>query len=161
MLRSLLLLMVSALAAACAAGPTPLPIPDPEEVVEDVLPLAWLEGCWITEDGSYREVWQRGGKNLLFGFATMSQDGEVVFFEQTRIELETPAFYAYPAGVGPSPFPMVSMSEGEVVFLNPAHDYPQRIRYARESDALVAVISLADETRQNSWHFAHCSESTF
>ena len=153
MIRTANVLVFASLLTACVAALEPdiaAPVPQPPE-------LGWMEGCWITEDGSYREVWQRGGEDLLFGYATLRHDGEVVFFEQTRIETDTPAFYAYPAGVGPSPFPMISMSESEAVFLNATHDYPQRIRYAREGTALVATISLADGSRASNWAFQPCS----
>lgn len=154
MLRSGIILATVTLITACAVSPEPV------HKAPDVEPPAfsWLEGCWITEDGSYREVWQRGGSGLLFGFATMSQDGEVVFFEQTRIELDDPALYAYPAGNGPSPFPLESSGDSEAVFANSEHDYPQRIHYAREGPGLVATISLADGSRPNHWTFEPCGD---
>ena len=44
-------------------------------------------------------------------------------------------------------FVLVSQTAHEVVFANPAHDYPQRVRYWREGDLLKAEIALADGLR--------------
>ena len=152
MFRAIALAVFACLLSACSESlepARPVPVAEPPA-------FSWLEGCWMTQDGAYREVWQRGGSDLLFGFATMSHEGEVVFFEQMRIEADTPAFYAYPAGKGPSPFPLESSGSTEAVFANPNHDYPQRIRYAREGSGLVATISLADGSRPNRWAFTPC-----
>jgi hypothetical protein len=44
-------------------------------------------------------------------------------------------------GAKPTVFRMITGSDGEVVFENPEHDFPQRIIYRRESaDALFARI---------------------
>ena len=40
-----------------------------------------------------------------------------------------------------------------IEFTNPAHDYPQRIRYWREGDKLIAEIALIDGKRAVSWTY--------
>ncbi len=44
--------------------------------------------------------------------------------------------------------------EGDsVTFVNPANDYPQRIRYWREGEKLKAEISLEDGSNAMDWTF--------
>lgn len=122
-------------------------------------PLSWLEGCWETQNGT-RERWQGEGPDILFGSSVTFQDEDIVFFEQTRIELKGDAyvFSAYPRGIGPSDFAEQTRGETMISFANREHDYPQKITYQRLSDGrLEAVISLMDGTMPNSWRFAACS----
>ena len=49
-----------------------------------------------------------------------------------------------PGGGPPIEFPLVAQGERSIEFANPAHDFPQRIRYWREGDRLHAEISLLD-----------------
>ena len=44
------------------------------------------------------------------------------------------SFWASPNGAPRVQFPLLSQGPREVVFANPAHDYPQRIRYWREGE---------------------------
>lgn len=148
-------LIATVLASACMGAPIEA---EPDGKDPSDAPLTWLEGCWVTEDGSYREVWQRGGEELLFGFATMREDGETVFFEQMRIELDEPALYAYPRGIGPTRFAMRSVDEQAIEFTNPENSFPQIIIYRREGGMLMALISGPRANQGNVWHFAPCQE---
>lgn len=47
----------------------------------------------------------------------------------------------------------VAQKEGEIVFADPAHDYPQRIRYWRDGAMLRAEISKMDGSRVNRWAY--------
>ena len=154
MIRVVFLLVAVISITACAANPEPVR----EAPVEDLPAFSWLEGCWITEDGSYREVWHRGGEDLLFGFATESEAGKVVFFEQMRIEAKDPALYAYPRGIGPTRFAMRSVDEQAIEFANPENDYPQLIIYSRVEDRLTALISSGWAEQGAVWNFTPCPE---
>ena len=119
--------------------------------------LDWFTGCWQSTDGSTREVWSASEDGYLFGYSVVLNDGKVVFFEQMRIDPGTPpVFNAYPRGHDPSGFPAVSVGESSITFANPAHDYPQKIAYARDGDTMKAVISLMDDTRQGHFDFVAC-----
>ena len=57
------------------------------------------------------------------------------------LEDGTLAFIAYPSGQATATFPLLSLSETEVIFENLQHDFPQRLAYRLASQAsLVARI---------------------
>lgn len=62
-------------------------------------------------------------------------------------------FYGSPKGAAPVAFRMTQSSADETVFVNPSHDYPQRIRYRRLATGIDAEISLADGSRPNRWTY--------
>jgi hypothetical protein len=147
--------LVAAASLSLAACSTP-PIDTPR--VRDAGPLAWLAGCWVTGDGTSEERWTAGGSGYLFGYSVALNDGEVVFFEQMRIEPAAggPLLHVYPRGVGPTTFEMAVSGKRSIAFVNADNDYPQRIRYARAGDTLTATISLMDGSRPGVWVFAPC-----
>ena len=118
----------------------------------------WMAGDWLLVKGDEwtEEHWttMRGG--IMLG-AGRSGKGDVLRdWEQTRIDHDVDGvltFWASPLGATPVPFKMVSMTSVEIVFANPKHDYPQRIRYWRDGKSLNAEISLADGSRPNRWHY--------
>ena len=96
--------------------------------------LAWLAGCWASvgaEDGSGEQWTVPAGKTML-GVSRMVRDSETVAYEFLLIR-ETEAgeieYVAKPSGQTGASFLMVRLSEGEVVFENLGHDFPQRITY--------------------------------
>ncbi|QAY75520.1 DUF6265 family protein [Sphingosinicella sp. BN140058] len=120
--------------------------------------LGWLAGSWTAEDGSRwtQETWsaQRGGVLLGTG---LSGNGEVAkSFEFMRIAPDAEGrlvFWGSPEGKAPVAFRWEAGAAGEAVFVNAAHDYPQRIAYRRDGPALIATISLADGSRAQSWRY--------
>lgn len=74
------------------------------------------------------------------------------FWEHMRIERGPDgklAFVAIAADQQPVRFGAVRAGDKicEIIFENPDHDYPQRIRYWREGDILKAEISLLDGSK--------------
>jgi len=59
-------------------------------------------------------------------------------------------YVAKPSGQAEATFTAARASASEVVFENPAHDFPQRIIYRKEGDALKAAIegSMNGQTRR-------------
>lgn len=126
---------------------------------EDAVALDWLSGCWQSAEGNTREVWSESEDGLLFGYSVVFNEGQVVFFEQMRIDPgAVPVFNAYPRGQGPSAFPAIDTSEHTVTFANPEHDFPQKIRYERAGESLRAVISKIDDSSQGHFDFVSCAE---
>ena len=107
--------------------------------------FGWLEGCWVSPDGSSQEVWVVEDERSLAGFAVGISDGKIGFYELMSIrqtEVGSWQFTAHPSGQASASFEAVEIDENSVVFANPDHDYPQEIRYAREGEQLYASVSL-------------------
>ncbi len=135
-------------AAAAPASSPPALAADPD----------WLEGCWTTRSGETREVWARGADTLLFGYNVARKDDAVAFFEQLRLEKRDDgwAYFAYPRGNSPTRFDEADAGAGWIEVRNPAHDYPQRIKYARDGETLRAEISLIDGGDARVWDYKAC-----
>lgn len=132
MVRELETLVAGALvvAATCAA---------------DAAPPDWLAGHWCATSGEemIEELWLPPHGSLAVGIARTLSGGETVAFEYLRIdEIEGRlAYVAQPGGRPPTTFGMTAAGEQWVRFENPAHDFPQRIEYRREGEALHAEIA--------------------
>jgi hypothetical protein len=63
-----------------------------------------------------------------------------------------------PGGGAPVEFAMTNQSTRSIEFANPAHDFPQRIRYWREGDTLNAEIALIDGGRAFRWSYVPMGE---
>lgn len=118
----------------------------------------WMAGTWMTEEGANwtDEVWTdpRGGLMLGIsrtGFGPQLGNWEVIRIEQRRDG--SMAYVAQPQGKAQVVFPMVLVSDAAIEFANPAHDYPQRIRYWRQGKLLVAEVSLLDGSRAMRWNY--------
>ena len=66
----------------------------------------------------------------------------------------TLAYVPMPNGGAPVEFALVKQGDRSIEFANPAHDFPQRIRYWREGDTLHAEIALIDGSRAMSWSYS-------
>jgi hypothetical protein len=132
---------------ACASAPSSAQADD----------LEWISGCWRNDDRTYKEVWTKPEAGYLFGYALNLEGDTATFFEQTRIELGTPAtFNAYPGGFGPSEFTETSRGKNTVTFANPAHDFPQVISYTRDGRRMTATISRMDGSQSQVFSFRRC-----
>ncbi len=104
--------------------------------------LKWLAGCWASIDGETGsgEQWTTPAGGTLFGVSRTVHDGRTVGYEFMQIrttedgEIE---FIARPSGQTGASFLMQSLSENEVVFENPVHDFPQRIIYHLKADGIL------------------------
>jgi hypothetical protein len=96
--------------------------------------LAWLAGCWASEGGETGsgEQWMPPAGGTLLGTSRTVVKGRTVAHEFMQIREVEPgrlAFIANPSGQAQATFPVKSLGEREVVFENPAHDFPQRVIY--------------------------------
>jgi hypothetical protein len=121
-------------------------------------PLDWMVGSWCAQpDETVRvcEHWQPRSGGMMLGTNQTVQADSTQGFEFMRVdwEGETARFHAYPGGRFGGTFGQIEQGTRRIVFANAAHDYPQRIAYWREDDALLAEISLADGSRAMRWRF--------
>ncbi len=135
--------MIAVLVAALFSTATPAP------------DLAWMAGDWKMCAGRnvVEEHWLGPADGLMVG-VNLTRTAKRASFEHLRIA-PTPEGWAYLASPGGRPatvFLVKSTGAGEVVFENLKHDFPKRIVYRRDGEALVAQIS--DETGKGpSWRF--------
>lgn len=138
-----------AMAFAATGGPA---------LAEERAPLDWIVGAWVTTTGEgWTEEWwtpARGG--LMLGASRSGSGPRLREFEHTRIVAGADGKLTYQAQPGGNPavsFAEESRSATTITFVNPNHDYPQRISYRREGDTLTATISLLDGGNSMSWRY--------
>lgn len=118
----------------------------------------WMVGAWASKDGDAwaDEYWtpQRGG--MMIGASRSGKAGKLDFWEHMRIEREadgTIVFWAIVGKQAPVRFVAREKTAEEIVFVNPEHDYPQRIHYWRDGMELKAEISLIDGSNAEQYSF--------
>ena len=121
--------------------------------------LGWLAGDWVeAKDGRVsEESWMAPRGGMLIGMSRTGKAGKRGQFEFMRIEAGLDGrlgFIAQPNGAPPAAFHLESRGADAISFLNAAHDYPQRIRYWREGELLMAEISLKDGSKAHRWRYA-------
>lgn len=139
------------LLADIVASPAPLP--------------AFLAGCWEQREADRwtEECWTAPRGGLMIGSGRDGRGDTVRHWEWMRIERAadgSTSFYASPKGSAPAAFPITTASANEVIFVNPAHDYPQRIRYLRTATGIDAEISLADGSKPTRWSYRRSGSPT-
>ena len=98
--------------------------------------LSWLTGCWESSkpESGYllSEQWMRPEGGMMIGMGRTVRDRKAQDWEFMRIEQtgDGLTFFAKPkANRDETPFKMTRMSESEIVFEDPAHDFPQKVTY--------------------------------
>ncbi|TPE63636.1 hypothetical protein FJQ54_01875 [Sandaracinobacter neustonicus] len=129
--------------------------PAPAQTVEG---LGWLAGDWAELRGELltEESWMPPRGGMLIGMNRAGTAERVAMFEFMRIaagEGGRLALHVQPRGAPASAFPATAFTQNSITFENAAHDYPQRIRYWREGEVLMAEISLADGSKPFRWRF--------
>jgi len=122
--------------------------------------VAWLQGCWesASPERTVEERWMppRGGTMVGVGRTMRGRDlaeYELVVLREDGGRL---AYEAHPSGQAAATFMSEAMSEGSVVFQNPAHDFPKRVGYERGSpDQLLAWIDGGADSERPRIEFAY------
>jgi hypothetical protein len=140
--------MIAALSMLLLAASEPARVDD----------LGWMAGDWVREaDGRWtEESWTRPRGGLMLGHSRSGRGETVREFEYLRVQAGadgTIAYVAQPGGRAPVAFALVRHDAASATFENAAHDYPQRIHYAREGDGLTATISRLDGTQAMRWDY--------
>src|SRR5262245_26107294 len=101
--------------------------------------LAWMSGCWSAanaEAGS-GEHWTPPAGGSMFGTSRTLRQGRLVEFEFMQLRTlddGTLVFIAQPSGGQPTTFRLKTLGDTSVTFENLAHDFPQRVSYAKVKD---------------------------
>lgn len=120
--------------------------------------LGWMSGRWQSDSAGRwtEESWSAPRGGAMLGTSRSGREEVMREFEFLRIQAGqdgVPVYHAQPGGRTPVGFRLVASDAASATFENPAHDYPQRIRYVRTGDAMVATISAIDGSNAMSWTF--------
>lgn len=138
-----------------------------QDAVTPTAPVAalpsWMAGAWVMQDGANwaDEFWTNPRGGMMIGSGRTGFGPDLKSWESMRIVRKADgsiSFFAQPQGAPASEFPMERMSEQAIDFANPAHDYPQRIRYWRQGQLLMAEISKEDGSQAVRFHFRPMGE---
>ena len=128
-------LVTIAAAAQAPAAATGVP------TIQDV---AWIAGCWdSTRNGRHvAEHWMPPEGGTMMGVSRTTAGPKTVEWEFLIIRQSAQGldYVAKPSRQPETTFTATRASANEVVFENPAHDFPKKISYKRTGDALVAAI---------------------
>lgn len=151
-----------ALLLATSGAPQMPPTPHP---ATPLLAPTWLAGCWKAEgaeEGS-TEVWMPLAGGSMLGMSRTVKNGQTIGFEYMQIRVSQDgksAFFAQPSGAPPTRFGQLQAAEKELVFEDPAHDFPQRVVYRLEgTDRLLGRIegTIKGEKRSIDFPFQRVS----
>ena len=113
----------------------------PAPTVKDV---AWISGCWdMTRNGRHvTERWTPVEGGTLMGISRTVVNGKTTEWEFLIIREGAKGldYVAKPSGQAEATFTAAAASATEVVFENPAHDFPKKVIYKRDGDSLIASI---------------------
>jgi hypothetical protein len=133
-----------------------LALPAWAQPADRVEKLAWMSGEWVHEAEGARvaESWVGPANGLMVAANLTAGPGAKRFYEFLRIAdtAEGVSYFASPLGRPAVEFKAKSIEARRVVFENLAHDFPQRILYWREGEALFARIEGKDGKHQQ-WRF--------
>jgi hypothetical protein len=119
----------------------------------------WLQGCWESSmpARTIEEIWTAPKGDSMMGISRTIRDGKLVEYEMVvlREQGERLAYVAHPSGQPPATFLSTRVSPSELMFENPAHDFPQQIGYRRDGEALVAWISGVRDGRTRRVEFPY------
>lgn len=115
------------------------------QTVTGIHRAAWLQGCWVqtTPTGSVEESWTTAKGGTMIGVGRTIRDGKMTAYEMIvlREQGDRLAYQAHPSGQPSATFLSTRISPSELVFENPAHDFPRKITYRRVgADSIVARV---------------------
>ena len=145
-MRTLMMALASFVLAAAA----------PADVVID--DLGWLSGRWESRSGMdwVEEIWSAPRGGTMFAISRSGSGDSLREYEFVRLQRGEDGVLAYlasPGGRSAVAFNLIESGVASATFINPGHDFPQRIRYERDGDTLRATISKADGSDAVSWTF--------
>ena len=145
------------LAAVLIAAPLLVSQGSAQTLAQPQLPT-WLAGTWAMEDGATwaDELWTDPRGGVMLGVARTGFGPELQSWELAQIVTRKDGSLAYVVqvkGQDPVTFPLVLISAEAIEFANPAHDYPQRIRYWRQGKLLMAEVSKTDGSKAQRWNY--------
>jgi hypothetical protein len=124
----------------------------------DLTNAAWIAGCWQqgTEPGSV-EQWMKPAGGMMMGMSRTVANSKVREYEFMMIQKQDDGnvyYVAKPSGQPEASFKLINNSATELIFENPAHDFPQRIIYKQSGkDSLIARIEGVNQGKQQGFDY--------
>jgi len=120
----------------------------PEPARASITEMGWLADAWsgTRRTSSIEERWSPPKGGAMLGVSRTVKTDKMVAFEYLRlVERDGGLVYvAQPGGRSPTEFVLTELDHQRAVFVNPRHDYPQRIVYKLSKEgALTASIGFA------------------
>ena len=143
-----MILAVLAQAATLMGGP-----------LADVEKLSWMAGTWAEEKPGVvvREMWLAPRDGVMAGATQTNRTGRDPKIEWASIKATADGAVFLPviAGQAPVSFRLQPSADGEAVFENKAHDFPQRVIYRRCGEDLCAAIEgvIEGKLRRQEWRY--------
>ncbi|HUE88845.1 MAG TPA: DUF6265 family protein [Vicinamibacterales bacterium] len=129
-----------------------------------VTDLDWLSGCWQYSAGSrtVTEFWLPPDGGTMMGLSRTVSGGKTVEHEflLLRVGPHGIEYVAKPSGQAEAVFTASKVASGEVVFENPAHDFPTRITYRKTDGGLVATIDGMVKGKPRAIDFRYSAATT-
>lgn len=125
--------------------------------------LNWLQGDWCGERAGVQneEHWGSAKAGVMLGWHRDIRDGQLAGFEFMRITFDAEGirFHAQPGGAPETVFPATTHEPGLIVFEQPGHDFPKRVRYQlKDSGELFARIDDGrDAGDAMEWTWSRCA----
>lgn len=124
----------------------------------------WMVGCWEFRSGERwsEECWTIPRAGMMMGSGRSGMGDALTDWETMQIFLDYEfedgtvarlVFIGKPKGRNGAIFAWSPSPDPGLTFSNQVHDYPQRIRYWREGEALVAETSLMDGSKPARWRY--------
>lgn len=119
--------------------------------------LRWMLGSWCQQSANGTrtcERWRVDRHGRMLGEGHTTRQGKPAERETMRIRARRGNVYFEASQGGPfTAFRRSATGARAATFINAKHDYPQRIRYWREGDMLLAEIALADGSKAMQWRY--------
>jgi hypothetical protein len=131
--------------------------------VPSVKDVAWISGCWeLTGNGRHvAEQWMPAEGGTMMGVSRTVAGAKTTEWEFLIIRegVRGLEYVARPSGQPEATFALARVLATEVVFENPAHDFPKRITYKRDGDTLLASIEgpMNGQTRKIDFPYKQAS----
>ena len=126
---------------------------------EGLQDLSWMAGSWLERKGGVttEEHWLPPSGGLMIAMNRTVSDGKATSFELLRIVMRDgkPLYLSMPNGRPAVEFTSVEQGPARIVFEDAGRDFPRRILYWRDGDALMARIegAINGQPRSKEWRF--------
>jgi hypothetical protein len=119
----------------------------------DIKKVSWLIGAWQNVSGNEisTEIWEKKNDSVFAAKSFVVVNNDTVFSETISIERHGRSLFYIPTVKEQNhgqaiEFELVSSNEGQLVFENLKHDFPQKITYNKiTKDSILAEISGIEE----------------